>query len=544
MRNLIISTERISDNPTAQPVSRRMWVSLLAGLIGVVLFGLAPAQRVWAADSVYTKNIPLTATDFVETLSVPKFDSTLGVLERVEISFTGQLRGSVQFESLDSQPSLVTTEMVAWLDLEGPDGSHLASASPTTVRSKQLQAFDGVLDFDGPSGGAFNNLVAADVSNLKALSDPADLALFRGPGTTQLTMRAKATASGSGAGNLALNYTAMTAAQLSVKYIYQAATNPAISLEKYTNGEDADIPTGPLIQVGQPVIWTYTIQNSGDAPLVDVVLVDDQEGTITCPQTTLAVGESMTCTASSVANHGQYANLATVTARTAADAASPAQTVSATDPSHYYGVPLATVCPVDFDGALVLPEITYLGEGPGQFALPDGYDVFVVKRLAPFRFALETGSASNGQQLYAAPDNRERVWACSGDCGFVPATKKLFNIGLIGPGVSIGAVILDDDDDTRINAWVADGDVDNPYQTIDNQTMVQNLIFDIPFEANWGFNANDSVGMAYICIVPTTDVRVASIWGAGHGTPQPGALDDDISELDLIHTLFLPIARR
>ena len=544
MTNMISTMDYRQSGPTGHSAPRRLWVGLLAGLIGAIFFALMTAQSAWAAETEYTQSIPLTETDFVQTISIPKFNSTLGELERVEISFSGRLRGAVQFESLDNQPSVVTTEMVATLALTGPGGAPLASASPTAIRSKQLQAFDGVLDFNGVSGGAFNNLMAADVSNVKVLSDPADLAPFLGSGNVQLAMRATATASGSGAGNLALNYTALTSAQINVKYVYEAAVNPAISLEKQTNGEDADFPTGPLIQVGQPVVWSYEIENTGDMPLVDVALVDDQEGTITCPQTTLAVGERMTCTASGVANHGQYANVATVTAQTVAEPLAPSQTVTATDPSHYYGVPLATVCPVDFGGALVLPEITYLGEGPGQFALPDGYDVFVVKRLAPFRFALETGTESGGQQTYSAPDNRERVWACSGDCQFVPAVKNLFNFGRIGPGLSIGAVLLDDDDDNRINAWVADGDVDNPYQTIDNQTMVQNLIFDVPFEAVWGINAKDSVGMAYICIVPTTDVRVASIWGQGRGTPQPGALDDETGESGLMHLLYLPIARR
>ena len=49
-----------------------------------------------------------------------------------------------------------------------------------------------------------------------------------------------------------------------------------IDIEKSTNGEDADDPTGPQIPVGDPVTWTYVVTNPGDVPLADVVVTDDQ----------------------------------------------------------------------------------------------------------------------------------------------------------------------------------------------------------------------------------------------------------------------------
>ncbi len=113
----------------------------------------------------------------------------------------------------------------------------------------------------------------------------------------------------------------------------QPPTNPAIDIEKATNGEDADTPTGPEIIVGDPVDWTYVVTNTGDVALVDVTVVDDQGVTVTCPQDTLAVGETMTCTASGIAEVGQYANIGTVTG-----VAPDESTVSDTDPSHYIGV--------------------------------------------------------------------------------------------------------------------------------------------------------------------------------------------------------------
>ena len=83
---------------------------------------------------------------------------------------------------------------------------------------------------------------------------------------------------------------------------------PAIDIEKSTNTVDADVAPGVLVSVGDAVTWTYVVTNTGTVDLVDVVVTDDIEGVITCPATTLAVGESFTCTATGVATAGQYTN--------------------------------------------------------------------------------------------------------------------------------------------------------------------------------------------------------------------------------------------
>lgn len=114
--------------------------------------------------------------------------------------------------------------------------------------------------------------------------------------------------------------------------------DPSIDIEKYTNGVDADEPTGPFIPVGADVEWSYVVTNTGNLTLSDIEVTDDPIGTIDCPSDTLAQGEDMICTATDVALAGQYANEATVTAvdsygNTSAD--DPGLTDS--DPSHYFG---------------------------------------------------------------------------------------------------------------------------------------------------------------------------------------------------------------
>jgi hypothetical protein len=112
-------------------------------------------------------------------------------------------------------------------------------------------------------------------------------------------------------------------------------STPGIDLEKATNGHDADQPTGPQIPVGDPVIWTYVIANTGQVPLTNITLMDNRLGDIlsSCPGTSLAVGTSMTCTMTGIATLCQYSNVA----RAEGDAPD-GETIADEDLSHYIGI--------------------------------------------------------------------------------------------------------------------------------------------------------------------------------------------------------------
>ena len=116
---------------------------------------------------------------------------------------------------------------------------------------------------------------------------------------------------------------------------YKVVTAPAIDIEKATNGKDADTAADAYEATpNEAITWSYVVTNTGTEDLKEIVAGDDKEGTITCPQTTLAVGKSMTCTSKSgtaPATTSEYENIASVqgTGTISGD------NVTDEDPSHY-----------------------------------------------------------------------------------------------------------------------------------------------------------------------------------------------------------------
>ncbi len=102
-------------------------------------------------------------------------------------------------------------------------------------------------------------------------------------------MSMKATATGTGAGTPVMDMDPVNF------LVIPKVSNPAIDVEKYVNGYDADEAPGPSFDVGDTVTFTYVVMNTGDVPLTGVSVVDSTLGPVNCPKTTLAVGEAMVC---------------------------------------------------------------------------------------------------------------------------------------------------------------------------------------------------------------------------------------------------------
>lgn len=137
--------------------------------------------------------------------------------------------------------------------------------------------------------------------------------------------------------------------------------HPAIELEKTTQGQDADSAPGPELTVDEAVNWVFTVTNTGDVDLSNVLITDEQiqptatSASTVCEISTLPVGQSQTCNTTGVIIEGQYQNLGKVTAQGLGDSV-----VSDEDNSHYTGIvgnalaALPSAIPTDGDAPLTV----------------------------------------------------------------------------------------------------------------------------------------------------------------------------------------------
>ncbi|MEN9728678.1 MAG: hypothetical protein RL434_3044 [Pseudomonadota bacterium] len=184
----------------------------------------------------------------------------------------------------------------------------------------------------------------------------------------------------------------------------------AVEIVKKTNDTDNNDPalTGPKVQVGNPVTWTYFVTNTGQLTLTDVTVTDDKlsDSEITCDDgvnadnivASLAPDESVTCTASGQATLGGYVNIGTVDA--GFEGPYGPDTIDASDPDRYLGIPAPLACPAGGFFTEMLPNgdlaIRY-----DQFPAPNdnSYGANAVGWPNGHKFSDYTGSDKAGIQI-------------------------------------------------------------------------------------------------------------------------------------------------
>lgn len=241
---------------------------------------------------------------------------------------------------------------------------------------------------------------------------------------------------------------------------------PGINIEKYTNGVDADVPTGPFIPVGNLVTWEYVVNNTGRVPLSNVRVTDNISGVNPVYVSgdlngdgILQVNETWIFRATGTAVAGQYANIGTVVG-------TPPEGPNVTDrdPSHYYGtVPDETVINLEkytngFDADLPRgPEIavggnvtwTYVVTNPNTIPL---YNIVVTDNRAGVNPVYTSGDINGDNVLQPG-----EVWIFRATGTAV--SGQYSNIGFVS-GVSAGGKVVTDSDPSHYFGFTPPGETE------------------------------------------------------------------------------------
>jgi hypothetical protein len=180
------------------------------------------------AQVCYNDSIPFQFTNWSSSVSIPKFDPTLGDLVSIEFQLQAQVRGSARAESLDNSPTTVNTQFAATITLTRPDLSLLVVSVPVANFTDNFTAFDGVIDFGGTSGVTHANILANDMQSVMSPPPASDLVLFTGAGNIVLPVTAAGNSMATGSGNLITQFSTEAEALVRVCYNYLPNTPPVL----------------------------------------------------------------------------------------------------------------------------------------------------------------------------------------------------------------------------------------------------------------------------------------------------------------------------
>ena len=210
--------------------------SLAFAVIGTAaLLSTFSANAAQAASVSYSANTgDYLETDWTKTLTVNKFDTSLGKLTGITFSLNGNIVGGAGLENRSSSSSAVTAVLSSELKLYNSsvaNGAALVVALPTFSKTFNLAKYDKKLDFGGTSGISVDDLSATKSENTSYDTSYAyfnDLAsLVSGSGQVSFDVDANATSTASGSGNLVSTFNTSAMAAVTVTYTYDVPVPPS-----------------------------------------------------------------------------------------------------------------------------------------------------------------------------------------------------------------------------------------------------------------------------------------------------------------------------
>lgn len=189
-------------------------------------FMASPATVPPDVCTTYSDLVSVTPTDWTLSVTIPKFDPALGILNSIEFELIGHIEGTAYYENFENMDADISLTLSASILLTRPDLSTLLTVTPSVLILEHPDAFDGAWDYDGDSGSTFAAL--STDATVSAISPPpiSDLVLFTGLGNIVLPISATANSTGSGPGNWIFGFSTDAGADVNVTYCYTPIPEP------------------------------------------------------------------------------------------------------------------------------------------------------------------------------------------------------------------------------------------------------------------------------------------------------------------------------
>jgi hypothetical protein len=164
-------------------------------------------------------------TDIEAPISIGKFDSALGTLKSVTLSYSGSMKGQGGIENRSGTARSVSVNLSGLLSLSGPNNTNLFQLNPQKNVTYSVAGYDRTLDYDGTSGRTFEGLTA-DTSGTQVFTDTNILQSFTGSGMLDFLFTATAESQVIGSGNISSFIDTFAKADLNVTYDYDPTPIP------------------------------------------------------------------------------------------------------------------------------------------------------------------------------------------------------------------------------------------------------------------------------------------------------------------------------
>jgi hypothetical protein len=260
-----------------------LW-AMLVGLIFCqsALAALVPPDPSWASTEIECDEIPITPTDWSDSVTIPLFDPAIGDLQQADVTVKNSINQNAGFENLAITEDKFTTETGADVTTTLLDGTtQIVSTVGTGEDSYTLPPFDGNKDFLPPSGFSYN-LVDSATEGYSVI-DATALAAYIGAGETrEFPTEATGFTTMKGAGNIAAEVTTSAGAEVCVKYYYIPKLD--ISGKKVNDCTDEGLADW-TITLTKPGGATVSTQTSTDGTYSFTGLVPGEYQVCETPQT-------------------------------------------------------------------------------------------------------------------------------------------------------------------------------------------------------------------------------------------------------------------